>query len=286
MSKDKEKVAALLINRYFVQKKALDIGRIKSVSSRKKSSDPSAFDWSNQALVENTKAAYAKLNGKEHIENLKHTISTLVSGNPLLSVTWAPKIGLRGLDGSIVCKGIKYSDADLVYRSLSSSRQNPAFLSAIANSPYLNVMPGDEGGVTIKLLNYASKPYIDLSGEYDACIAQISPSINLCETIAHIWSTCSEPEKEEIIRGRAVAIVNIEDSPKFKITGISIEETDAARAQRLQREALEALKRRRTAQIQQIVENNSTLSYTLSGIEAPEETAEVSIRLENLTGEW
>ncbi len=286
MFKNKEQMAALLINHYYVVKKAIDIGRKKNKPSAKKNAELSSVDWDNSTEAGKVLSSYAKFNAREFIENARFALNKKVADNTSIRIDWAPKILLRGLDGAIICSGVPFAEADIIAKSLTSSRQNQAFLAAIHGSGNMAVAGNGEGGMNLRLLSYAQTPYCNLHAEETKTLDSLLPKVNLCKTVAYIYANITPEQKNEIVRGMAVVLVELEESTDFKITKISVEETDAARAQRLQREALEELKRRRAVQIQQITETQNTLTYMLNGIVQPDERTQVDLQLENLTGEW
>jgi hypothetical protein len=219
MFKRKEQMAALLINQYHVVKKAIEIGRKKNKPSSKKKSEISSVDWDNAEQSGKVLGSYAKFNAREFIENARYVLNAEASRTPSIRIDWAPKILLRGLDGAIVCSGVPYAEADLFAKSLVSSRQNQAFLSAIDGAGNMAVVGNGEGGLSLRLLSYAQTPYCNLQLEEENTVKSIIPKINLCRTITHIANTVTPEQKNEIIRGLAVVIVELSDSSEFGIAG-------------------------------------------------------------------
>lgn len=292
MSKAKEQLAATLVNHWFVIDNMLALGRKKRHPTSPRYKQISAMNFEDAAAVNELVKSFSSFNSKHFIENTKFAIDKQFQDREELKVTWAPKILIRGLSGQLVAESVDYTLASSIMAALPFSRQNPEITSALELSG--SISPLDHGtALSFLIPGLKNSPYCNLAREDGDFKKIFSAKCLVIQAILHVARNIADEAKADVIAGRANICITTEvRDQKISATSFSVEETDSARAQRLARERLEEMRRRRTMAINSVTEaqvdggpqSTTQITYDLSPTMAPDEHQQISIRVQTLIG--
>jgi hypothetical protein len=286
MSKLREQLAASLLNHVFVVEQSLVLGRRSRRPTSTRYSEISTLDFSKPEAVNEVMKSFIAFNSKHFIENLRFAVDKQIAKTPGLSVSWSPKILVRGLGGRLVADGIDYNIAAAIVGALNFSRQSPDLATAMelagGVSPFTHE-DGRSGNTALEFLIPAFKtaPFCNLEREQEDFNKILAAKLLVMRALILAHSSLSEEQRREVIAGRANILVTV---VKNQPTAVSLEETDSARAQRIARERLEEIRRRRTMTINEIMDAPNQLTYDVSPVIATDERQQMTISTDTLFG--
>jgi hypothetical protein len=285
MSKIREKMAATLINHVHVVEQSLSIGRRSRRPTSPWYKQIATLDFNDGPAVEKVMKSFSDFNAKNLIENIRFVIDKKIEALDGFMVDWAPKILLRGLQGRLVASQLDYVDATSILTALNFSRQTVEITSAIELAGSVVVVQDNKCAVDILIPAFKNSPFCNFEREQTDFNRIFAAKLLLIRTLELVARTMTPEQKNEIVNGRVNVAVEVDmsgDTPTP--TAFTIEETDSARAQRIARERLEELRRRRTMLIESIEESDSRITYNLSPITAPDERDQIALQTQSLFG--
>lgn len=285
MSKVREQLAATLINHVFVVEQSLSTGRRSRKPTSPRYIEVSKLDLSNQSAVNEVMRSFIAFSSKNFIENSRYLVEKAVSKNNKLKVSWSPKILVRGLGGKIIAEGLDFALAGSIITAMIFSRQSPELSSAMELVGAIT--PNGHGGTSVDLLIPAFKisPFCNLKREFADFNKLFAAKLLIMCSLSFIAQELTDDQRKDIIAGQSSIHVETKDvggltQPHL----ITIEETDVTRTQRLARERLEELRRRRTMLINSITIGNNDLTYDVSPTSAQDEHQQLSINTNSFSG--
>lgn len=289
MSKAKEQLAASLINHWYVVDRALHMGRMKRKPTSSRYKEIASLDFEDSMAVKDIIKSFASFNTKHFIENARHFVDTSVAelgADSTTKVAWSPKILVRGLNGSLYDETIDYNLCYSIYASLTFSRQSPevSAITELAGS----ISPSSTGvgtAIGLSVPGFKNTPFCNFQKEEEEFLKVFEAKRFTILALKMISSQISENDRREVMAGRAnILIITKSNAGALVPESFSIEETDTARAQRIAKERLEELKRRRTMIINSIDVTEDTITYNTSPLIAPSEHQQLQVSVETLLG--
>jgi hypothetical protein len=283
MSKSKEQLAAVLINHWHVVSQMLGIGRKKRIPVSPRYKQIADLDFAQEAGVTECMNSFIAFNSKHFVENMRFVVDAKVESMPGIKMNWSPRVTVRGLTGVLCAESAEFNIASSLLSGMFFSRQN-ADVTAIMSG--LQLVPAETGiGVNFLVPAFKTNPFSLLEVEEVALANDVGNKIAALNIIQKAVLEITERDKTEIINNRANVMVNIEvrDGVMHPLS-FSIEETDGARAQRIAREHLEELRRRRTMMINSVELTDTLLSYNISPLIASDDNHLISVSVETLIG--
>ena len=285
MPKTKERLAAVLINHAYVVEQSLATGRRSRRPTSSRYKEIATLDISNAELVNEVMKSFIAFNSKHFIENTRFKTDKLVFDTQQIKTSWSPKILARGLSGRLVADGTEFALASSIASALAFSRQSPEISSALELAGNISPFEQTNTSIDFTIPSFKTSPFCDLEREHNDFSKLLEAKLLLIQAIAFAARTMTKEQVTSVINGSVnIQIVTESKDGQTCPLSLSIEETDNARAQRLARERLEDLRRRRTMLITAVTVGNNSLTYDVSPVIAPDEHQQISINTDTLFG--
>jgi hypothetical protein len=286
MSKAKEQLAATLINHWFVVDQMLSTGSRKRHPTSKRYSEIAELDYSDKTKVSELIKSFSAFNSKHFIENIRYIIDQRMAGNDTIKVTWSPKILVRGLGGALIIPGLDSGTASYILAAMTFGRQNAEITSALELSSHAVPAQPDGSAIHFMIPGFKNSPYANLSREYSDFAKTFDATLLTAQCLLFVSQNISEKDKSEVLAHRANIEVStsVTESGTIVPSGISVVETDAVRAQRIAKERLEELRRRRKVTLNSVQVEAESITYRMAPVVAPDDSVALSIGLETLLG--
>jgi hypothetical protein len=283
----REQLAAVLLNHVYVVEHSLAIGSRHRKPTSSKYNEINSLDFDDTNAAAKLIKSFATFNAKHFIENNRFCLDKEISEINGLHIEWAPKVLVRGLSGKIIILGMPYIKAATFLNAMRYARQSDDCIATISNIGDLagassTIAASNESVAAISILipGMRTSAYLNLAMEQRDLDILFRKKINFAK-ILNLCNSLSADEYQQILDGQSNLYVEfVNGSP----LAVRLDETDAARAQRLAREALEALRIARTMVINDVTDTSNAITYNVSPINNIENTQDFSVDTDFLFG--
>lgn len=258
----KEKLAAVLINHWFVIDKARSIGRLKREPRSKRYNDLKTFDTLGEAEKKSLLRGFINYNGKNCIQNYKEiaeSIGNKEGSNIKISVGNATK---NGIQFSFNLDNCSPTFAAGVLRALSWPGQSATVIEALDAVNNYGFLSTNISFTEINPKYAAYENYRELDKEFNNKIEAVK---RLLSTVSYVVANLSDNELKLVSNNkRYVGFKDpIYDESGFSASEVILEETPEAKAQRIMLEKLEAARKARQMIIESTHRDTTTNTLTI-----------------------
>ena len=287
----KEKIAAVVLNHWYVVERALVTGRMKKNPASKRYKQLEALDFSKDEEAEELMKPFSSFNSKHFIENLRFIIDSDLAKragqSPNITINWDAKVYVRGLKAELV-SDISGTEMSSYLRALNFEQQEERVLAAIVaiNTSFsLNDRGHFVHGILIP--GFKNTPYKNFKLEELEVLKKFDQIKLAMYVLAKAQASLTAAEKREVLAGRVnirFASVSNTDTGGFEFGNVTVEETEHARAERIARERLEEARRRKTLSAKKVEVTGSRLVFDAAPVVAPDDQQTIDLNLDVMTG--